>query len=182
MLGMQAQGQSGLTSILDKAKSFFNFSSFNFNSFFDADQQKEGSAGSDLLSSIFGSGLSGIVSSLTSFLGIKGDSVTKLLGVSLPAVFSSLTDKGTNWNVGSITSLLNTNKDSLLGALPAGLGLASLGGIASSAKGVVNDMTDTATKTISKVTHEIPLSYIPSTRSKRRKKVLVYGGFSSPSF
>lgn len=46
-----------------------------------------------------------------------------------------------------------------MGALPAGLGLASLGGLgglADSAKGVVNDITDTAAKTISKVTNEIP--------------------------
>lgn len=159
LLGLQSQGQSGLSGILDKAKHLFNFGNFNINSFFESDDSsKEGTASHDLLGSIFGTGaLTGIVSSLSGFFGIKGDSITKLLGVSLPAVFSSITNKGTNWDASSISSLLDSNKDSLLSALPSGLGLASLGlgslsGLGKGAK----DLVDSATKTISKAAHEIP--------------------------
>lgn len=158
LLGLQSQGQSGLSGILEKAKHLFNFSSFNINSFFDTDDSnKEGSASHDLLGSIFGGGLSGIVGTLSGFLGVKGDSITKLLGVSLPAVFSSITNKGTNWDASSISSLLDSNKDSLLSALPSGLGLASLGlgGLGGFGKGV-KDIVDNTTKTISKAAHEIP--------------------------
>lgn len=142
MLGLQGQGQSGLTSILDKAKQHFNFSDFNFNSFFDNNpDQPAGDSSKDLLGSIFGTGLTGIVSSLAGFLNLKSDSITKLLSVSLPAVFSSLTDKGTNWNASSISNLLDSNKDSLMAAVPSGLGLASLGGLASAAKDFISEKT-----------------------------------------
>ena len=169
LLSLQGQGQSGLSGILEKVKNLINFDNLDIGAFAKAaNQSNEESANTNLLSSIFGEGLSSIVNSLSSFLGIKGDSITKLLSTSLPAIFSSLTNKGTNWDASSISSLLTSNKDSFLSALPTGLGLASLGlgGVGKD----VHSILDNATKTISKVASEIPSTKQVTQHIEKEKK------------
>jgi outer membrane protein OmpA-like peptidoglycan-associated protein/uncharacterized protein YidB (DUF937 family) len=135
-IGLQKESGIGLSSVVEKAKQYygdFNFSDFlktnsetgRINGLVDAEPLEPNH--NDLLSSIFGDKLNTIISSIASFVGSNGSTVEKLLNLSLPAVFSSLTQNGTNWSVSSIGRLLDENKHHFTAALPSGLGLAAFG-------------------------------------------------------
>lgn len=131
-LGLGQQAESGdIAGILDRAKQ--HFAGFDFDNLFggnsSATQETEvPAAESDgMLSSIFGGGLETVLSSLGGYLGFSGSAIQQLMQVSLPAVFSSLTNKGQNWDPSAITQHLRENKASFAAAVPAGLGLGAFG-------------------------------------------------------
>lgn len=145
LLGLQNQSGGGLASILDQAR--HHFANFDFNnitgSIFgsrteNAITDNTGTAElpeqTGLLHGIFGNSFDSILHSLTNFLGIKSSSLSTILGAALPAVLSSLTNKGTDWDLSSITNVLNSNKSSIASALPAGLGLGAFGSIFATAE------------------------------------------------
>ncbi|UIR57149.1 OmpA family protein [Sphingobacterium sp. SRCM116780] len=165
-LGLQKESGTGLSAILEQAKQYFgdfNFTNFlkpnaetgEINELVDTDHNEP--QHKDLLHTIFGNNLSTIVTTLGGFLGSGGGTIQKLLGLSLPAVFSSLTQNGTNWNASSITKLLDDNKSNFAAALPSGLGLAAFGTSFANVDNIVSSTTE-ATKPIEAVLVPVPLS------------------------
>lgn len=137
-LGLQKESGSGLGTIVEKAKQYYG--DFNFGDFLKTNTETGRVNGlvdaepvephhNDLLKSIFGDKFNTVVSTLGGLVGGSGATVEKLLSVSLPAVFSGLTQNGTNWDVSAIGRLLNENKDNFVAALPPGLGLAAFGSV-----------------------------------------------------
>lgn len=132
-LGLQSQNPNALSAILEQAKQYFT--DFDFGHIFAAQHDHADTDATeisqpqhkDLLQTIFGNNLSNLTHSVTNFLGLKSETVQKLLSIGLPAVFASLTGKGTNWNASQITSLLNDNQSSFAAAVPSALGLAAFG-------------------------------------------------------
>jgi len=135
-LGLQSEGGTGLNAILEQAKGYFG--DFDFSEWInrnsggiaavegtDVDEPK--AQHKDMLQTIFGNKLGTVVETISGFLGVQSGTIQKVLSVSLPAVFSSLTNGGANWSASSITNLLNENKSNFAAALPAGLGLGAFG-------------------------------------------------------
>ncbi|WP_349681877.1 MULTISPECIES: OmpA family protein [Sphingobacterium] len=91
-------------------------------------QPEERNAGyGNILTSIFGDGLDTVLTTVAAYLGFNADSVKKLMGFSLPAIFSSLTNKGQNWDVEGLSQKLKANKTAFAAAIPAGLSLGAFG-------------------------------------------------------
>jgi OOP family OmpA-OmpF porin len=82
------------------------------------------SMGAKLLPMLFGSKTSEIADAISSHSGIKKSSATSLLGFAAPFVMSLLGNqvKSSGMGLSGLTSLLMSQKDAVLGALPAGLG------------------------------------------------------------
>ncbi len=89
------------------------------------------SIGSSLLNLIFGSKLGGITEMIAGTSGIKSSSVSSLLGMAGPMLLGHLGSSGTS--LSGLTSMLSSQKDSILAAEPSGL--ASLSGLASGVSG-----------------------------------------------
>ncbi|MDM1293206.1 OmpA family protein [Sphingobacterium sp. N143] len=136
-LGLSQQSDSGIgiSSILDQAKQ--HFSNFDLSELMgggpvgttaevQAGESGQSTSG-QLLTSIFGGGLETVLSTVAGYLGFNGESVKKLMGLSLPAIFSSLTNKGQNWDSSTISQVLQENKTAFAAAIPAGLGLGAFG-------------------------------------------------------
>lgn len=137
-LGLQSENESGLSTILEQAKS--HFGNFDFQQWFNPERSPSSEETAEdvnsqhpehqhLLQRIFGDKLEAVVSAISGFIGIKSDTIQKLLSSALPAVFASLTNNGSNWDAGNISNLLNENKSNFAAALPAGLGLGAFGNL-----------------------------------------------------
>ena len=134
LMGLQGTDAGNLSNILSSAKNMFG--SFDFDNILGGIVgTNDGAAGNvhyennSILNNIFGDKISSIVSAIASFLGAKNSSVTSLLGASLPAVISGITNRGTNWDLSSITNLLNENKSAFASAIPTSLGLGAFGSL-----------------------------------------------------
>ncbi|AMM51934.1 hypothetical protein TH61_13115 [Rufibacter sp. DG15C] len=96
-------------------------------------------AGNQFLSSIFGNNQSGISNALSSYAGIKSTSVTAILSYIAPLVLGFLGKKTQEDRLdeAGFSSYLNSQKSSIMNALPAGigslLGIGGLGGAAATA-------------------------------------------------
>lgn len=133
-LSQQSDASGGIAAILEKAKQ--HFSNFDLHSLFGAagdtnepsaqDSKEEGKA-QGILGSIFGGGLETVLTTVSGYLGIDGNAIGKLMNFSLPAIFSSLTNKGQNWDFDHIGRVLQDNKTAFAAAVPAGLGLGAFG-------------------------------------------------------
>jgi OmpA-OmpF porin, OOP family len=84
------------------------------------------SIGSSFLGMLFGDKQSGIGNLISSVAGIKGSSASSLLAMAAPLLLSHFGKSGTT--LSGLTSMLTSQKDSILAAAPAGLG--SLAGFA----------------------------------------------------
>ncbi|MDR2272417.1 MAG: OmpA family protein [Sphingobacterium sp.] len=134
-LSQQADTDNGFVAILEQAKQ--RFSNFDLSQLFDGqsgDSEIEGqqtaaesSGEGNMLTSIFGGGLETALGTVAGYLGFSADSVHKLMGLSLPAIFSSLTGKGQHWDANAISQTLKDNKTAFAAAIPAGLGLGAFG-------------------------------------------------------
>jgi len=83
---------------------------------------------SNLLSTIFGDKLSGLISSIATYAGISNNSSSSLLNLVTAATLGSVGKYAADNNLdkSGISSLLNDQKSVVSGLLPAGLSLASL--------------------------------------------------------
>lgn len=134
-LGLSQHSDSGgISAILEKAKQ--HFADFDLKGLLGGvtnadesagDRAVEGENSAGLLGSIFGSGLDTVLSTVAGYLGYDGSSIGKLMNFSLPAIFSSLTNKGQNWDLERIGHVLQENKTAFAAAVPAGLGLGAFG-------------------------------------------------------
>ena len=77
-----------------------------------------------LLGILFGSKVPAVTNAVSSFAGIKASSTSSLLGLAGPLVMGLLSQKINNdgLNVSGFVNLLLSQKNSILGALPTGLG------------------------------------------------------------
>lgn len=137
LLGLSQQSDSGggIAAILEQGKQ--HFSNFDLNQFLgdrtndgDVEGQElvsEGSGNSNILTSIFGGGLETVIGTIAGYLGFSAESVHKLMRFSLPAIFSSLTNKGQHWDASLISQTLKENKTAFAAAIPAGLSLGAFG-------------------------------------------------------
>ncbi|MGN7818756.1 OmpA family protein [Chitinophaga sp. 22536] len=89
--------------------------------------------GGDLLRSLFGDKISSITGMLSSFAGIKESSASTLLQTAAPATLGAAGQYAAQNNLtpNSFLSFLNTQKDSILNAVPGGLNLAGILGLSS---------------------------------------------------
>lgn len=89
--------------------------------------------GGDLLRSLFGDKVSSITGMLSSFAGIKESSASTLLQTATPATLGTAGQYAAQNNLtpNSFLSFLNTQKDSILNAVPGGLNLAGILGLSS---------------------------------------------------
>lgn len=95
-----------------------------------------------LMSSLFGNKVSGILDIVSNFAGIGKGSTSSLLGLAGPLVMGYLSKKikGEGLSAGGLAALLGSQKSSILGALPAGMGnMIGLGDMGHSAAAVKDD-------------------------------------------
>lgn len=89
-----------------------------------------------LLSTLFGGKASGVADLIAQHSGLKSSSATSLLTMAGPLVLGVLGNRPDDGNSASLATTLLAQKESILGALPAGLGsmlgLAGIGAFASS--------------------------------------------------
>jgi outer membrane protein OmpA-like peptidoglycan-associated protein len=94
--------------------------------------------GSSLLSTLFGGRVGGIADIIAEHAGLKSSSATSLLTMAAPLVLSAIGSKTHGAGASGIASTLMAEKDSILNALPSGLGsmlgLGSLGAFADNAR------------------------------------------------
>ncbi|MFT3845429.1 MAG: OmpA family protein [Lacibacter sp.] len=105
-----------------------------------------------MASGLFGDKLGGIGKLISGFAGIKESSASSLLSMAAPAVLGFLGKHAAdnNLNAGGLTSLLSSQKDNIMSAIPAGLNLSSLGlgNIGDKVKSVVSNTGSAAEKTV----------------------------------
>ncbi|MDF2187373.1 OmpA family protein [Paraflavitalea sp. CAU 1676] len=118
------------------------------------------SKGLEWLKKLFGDKFDNITSLISGFAGIRDSSAASVLSVAAPAALGTLGKQvnTNNLSVGGLTSLLASQKDSILSALPSGLnlagalGLGSLGDLGSKLTGAFSSATGTARATAEKAT------------------------------
>jgi outer membrane protein OmpA-like peptidoglycan-associated protein len=101
--------------------------------------------GSDLLQGIFGNRLNDVINMIANFAGIRSASTASLMSAAAPAAMGILGRHAISANMDEQTflSYLNSQKDSILYAVPSGLnlagalGLSSLGNIGSRVRGAI---------------------------------------------
>ena len=122
LLALQNKNEEGLKIILTASRQLFNTVDLQqaFNNYFGSPAGTDMSKfeTQNLLASIFGGKLNAVVHPISNYINMRPESVQGLLGVCLPAVISSITHKGTDWNIKTIELLLRANKSSFTSALP----------------------------------------------------------------
>lgn len=90
-------------------------------------------AGPSILSSLFGDRVGAIANSLSDFTGLKGSTTSSLLGSIAPLALSLLGKHAATSNLtpGGVASLLASQKNQVLSAMPSGLNISKLLGIGS---------------------------------------------------
>lgn len=106
-------------------------------------------SGTDMLKGIFGNHTDDVSNTVASYAGIRPSSATSLMSLAAPAALGSLGKHAetTNMSASGLLSFLNTQKDSILNAIPSGLnlagalGLSSLGSIGNKLSGALTGLT-----------------------------------------
>ncbi|QRM53576.1 DUF937 domain-containing protein [Sinorhizobium sp. BG8] len=124
-------------------------------------QESLGQAGSQLLSSLFGSGDSGaLANAVGSYAGLDRNASTSLLGMLAPIVMSGVAQQsGNDLSANGVAGLLASQKDNIASALPSGVGdllrgtglLNALGGSARAAAATAGQAADRAAATATSV-------------------------------
>lgn len=108
----------------------------------------------NIVSSLFGDKLGGILSGISSFAGIKESSASSLMNLASGAALGSLGKHAVDHNLdaSSFGSLLDSQKSSIASLLPAGLGALGLGALGSSVTGGLGDVAGKVGNAASAVT------------------------------
>ncbi len=120
LLGFASKGEGGLSTILNQAKSHFVDS---------LDGTGQSSPIKGVFNSLFGDANSEVVSSIQAHSGLSTSATNSVLEQATTAVFGFFKNLSPNFDVGTITQFLSSNKGAFLAALPAGFSLAGLGGV-----------------------------------------------------
>jgi len=106
------------------------------------------------LRSLFGDKLNSIINAIAGFAGIKTSSASNVLSMAAPAVLGSVGQyaKENNLSASGLSSFLQSQKSSILDAIPSGfnlagaLGLSSLGDIGGKISGAISSAGETVKK------------------------------------
>ena len=98
------------------------------------------SVGPSLISGLFGDKFGGIANAVSSFTGMKGASTSSLFGSVVPLALAALGKfaKDNNSTPGAISSLLSSQKSSIMSSLPSGFDLSKLLGTAEPVKAAMH--------------------------------------------
>ncbi len=150
-------GGEGASGIMDMAKGALGSGLLgNLGSFFGGGDSIL-SKGAGLLSGLFGDKAGGITNAISSFAGIKESSASHLMSMAAPAALGAIGKHATdnNLDAGGLSSMLASQKDNIMSALPSGLsGIASLlggGGLAAAASTVTNTFSNVGNAATEKV-------------------------------
>jgi len=160
--------QGGIGTILELLKSGNHDGNIldNLSGFLDGDKSAILSAGSGIISSLFGNGTKGVVDAISSYSGIKKESSSSLMGMVAPILMGVLGKQVTSGGLGAsgLISLLSSQKDSIKAALPTGLsGLGSVLGIGTDNIGkTVSNAASTAYTKVEEAVEETSSSGTPS--------------------
>jgi OmpA-OmpF porin, OOP family len=104
----------------------------------------------EMAGGLLGNKLGGLGKLISGFAGVKESSAASLLGMAVPSVLGFLGKHATDNNLSAsgLASMLGSQKDNIMNAMPAGLNLSSLG-LGSSVKSFVSDASHTARSTVS---------------------------------
>jgi outer membrane protein OmpA-like peptidoglycan-associated protein len=153
LVSKAASGGAGASSILDMAKSAAGSGILgNLGGLFGGGGGLLDS-GLGMVKNLFGDKIGGIAGLISSFAGIKESSASSLMSMAAPAALGALGKHASDNNLSAngLASLLTSQKDSILSALPSGLGslsgmlgLGSIGSAISSATGSVKSAASSA--------------------------------------
>jgi outer membrane protein OmpA-like peptidoglycan-associated protein len=157
LVSKATSGGDGASSILDMAKGAASSGILGNlgNLFGGGGNSSLLSSGATMLSGLFGDKIGGIASLISNFAGIKQSSASSLMSMAAPAALGFLGKHASdnNLNASGLTSLLASQKDSIMKALPSGLGnltsmlgLGSVAGAVSSATSHAKEATSYATE------------------------------------
>jgi outer membrane protein OmpA-like peptidoglycan-associated protein len=145
-------GGEGASGILDMAKGALGSGLLgNLGSFFGGGDSIL-SKGAGLLSGLFGDKAGGITNAISSFAGIKESSASHLMSMAAPAALGAIGQHASdnNLDAGGLSSMLASQKDNIMSALPSGLsGIMSMlggGGVAAAATKVMSSATHETTE------------------------------------
>ncbi|MBZ4189596.1 OmpA family protein [Niabella beijingensis] len=148
-----SSGEQGASEVLDSAKGFFNSGILsNSGSLFgNADILSKGTG---LFKGLLGDKTNSVIDTISNFAGIKSSSSGSLISMIVPLVLGLLGKHATenNLNASGFSSLLGSQKNNILGALPSGL--SSLG----AALGL-NSISDGVHQTVSNVQEAAASTY-----------------------
>lgn len=155
----KAGTSDGASSILNLSKEAAGSGLLNNLSAFTGGSNLVGK-GLEWLKKLFGDKADNIISMIAGFAGIRESSAASVLSVATPAALGTLGKQVTqnNLNPSGLTSLLASQKDSILNALPSGLnlagalGLGSLGDIGNKLSSAFSGTTNAARATAAKAT------------------------------
>lgn len=124
--------------------------------------------GTDLLKGIFGGRMNDVVNLISNFAGIKSSSAASLMSMTAPAALGAIGVQATSTNMDerSLVSFLNSQKDTVMHAMPSGLNLAGVMGLSS-----VGNMAHRHSNVISGVTEQVRDVHTAS-RKKRSNWVM----------
>lgn len=87
------------------------------------------SKGGDILRSLFGTKASDVNSAIANYAGIKASSADSLMQTAAPVSLGVVGQQAGSQSASGLLSFLNSQKDKILAAVPAGLGLANVLGL-----------------------------------------------------
>jgi outer membrane protein OmpA-like peptidoglycan-associated protein len=128
LAGLVSKGssQEGASGILDLARQAAGSGVLNNIGGFLGNNESNSliSKGAEMLKGVLGDKAGGIASLLSNFAGIKHSSASSLLSIAAPAALGALGKHAadSNLSAGGLVSFLASQKQSILNALPAGLG------------------------------------------------------------
>ena len=141
----KAGSQEGASGILDLAKQAAGSGILsNISGFLGNDNNNLIGKGAEMLKGILGDKAGGIASIVSNFAGIKHSSASSLLSMAAPVALGALGKHAeeNNLNAGGLMSFLNSQKSSIMSALPSGLGsiagLLGLGGATEAVAGTAH--------------------------------------------
>ncbi len=152
----KASEQGGAGAILDMLKGGNHDGGIldNLGGMLGGDNSNLLSAGSGIVSSLFGDKIGGIVNMVSSVAGIKKESSNSLMSMAAPILMGILGKQVTSGGLGSsgLMSLLNSQKEHIQNALPTGMsGLSSVLGLASGAGKTVTNAAGSARREVEEV-------------------------------
>ncbi len=119
ILNKATSGTEGASSVFDMAKNAIGSATGN-TSLSGTENVEQGKS---MLSNLFGSGQSGVISAISNFAGIKNSSASSLMSMSLPAIMGLLGKHADENNLtpSGLSGFLSSQKDHIDNALPSGL-------------------------------------------------------------
>jgi outer membrane protein OmpA-like peptidoglycan-associated protein len=160
----KTSSQGDAASVLDMAKNAApNASAGSIGSMLEGGAGGLLNKGADILKGLFGDKAAAISGMIASYAGIRESSANTLLNSAAPATVGTLGQYASQNNLGpsGLMTFLNTQKDKILAAVPGGLnlagvlGLASLGDLGKKLGGMVSGVTGGARDAANAATHTV---------------------------